>query len=379
LAVHINKIQWGVIMSKYTKYIKVFIIFNVLILSISVQATTSVNVHQSGGNIIWQVSGNTYSIENVRLTVSGPTDSTTSLAGCTSLPVECDFTYLNSSGSINTSGFSGGLFKWEIVIKPLINNSICDPTSVRDLQGGLQGLSGQGGSTPEDLYLNCLINSGIIPLDSQELTSSGFFTLEAGGSIIVPDDNPPTASDNVLPIALCADQTIEGSGSSCSVYADINNGSYDPDGTVEAISQSPDGPYGLGVSNVTLMVTDNLGDSSSCSAVVTVTDSLAPSIECPLDNTMSPNTAPATFTATTSDTCSIPVTQVVSHDCYRFNPRGRRIDTNDSCVVELNTDGITVIETSGVDSFIDWTIESTDSEGNTAESTCTVNVIHPNG
>jgi hypothetical protein len=375
----ISNIYLGIFMFKIINYNLLITVVSVLISSFSVHANTQVNINQSGDNISWQVSGNTYSIQSVNLTVSGSSDTETSLTGCTSLPLNCTNSFNSTVATIDTSDFSEGNYSWEINIVPLTSNSICDVSDVRELQGGLQGLSNQGDSTPEDIYLTCLRNSGIIPLDDEELKESGVFVIGGSSGLIVPDDSNTTPSDNALPVALCMDVSIDGSNFNCSVIATIDNGSYDPDGTLVDIVQNPDGPFTLGTTNVTLTVTDNEGGSNSCSSNVTVTDSLAPIINCPLVNTMSPNTAPATFTATSTDTCSIPVTQVTSFDCYRFNPNGNRINTNDSCVVSTNIDGITVVETSGVNSFVDWTIESTDSEGNSSSSVCTVEVLHPNG
>ncbi len=341
------------------------------------QASTLVTTNQSGDFISWQISGNSYAIEGVNLSITGSENSGASISGCTSSPLNCSQSFNSANAVFDTSSFSAGSYNWQIGIVPQINDLNCNPAGVRDAQGGLQGLGDGNPSTPEADYLNCLRNSGLIPADDQELFASGSFLIQGSGELVVPDDQT-TPTDNVHPIALCADVIIEGSAKSCSVSADINNGSYDPDGTIASVSQTPDGPYGLGTTNVTLIVTDDSGDVSSCDAIVTVTDSLAPEIQCPVDNTMSPNTTPATFTATSTDTCSIPVTQVVSYDCYRFNPRGKRIDTNDSCVVSLASDSVTVIETSGVNSFIDWRVEATDSEGNTSNSLCTIDVLHPN-
>jgi hypothetical protein len=342
-----------------------------------IYAATEVTGNQASNTISWLISGNSYAVESVNLSITGSENSGSSTSGCTSSPLNCSLSFNGTSVVFDTSSLSTGSYNWQIEIVPQINELDCNADGVREAQGGLQGLGDGHPTTPEAAYLNCLRSSGFIPADDQELYASGSFAIQGGGGLIVPDDQT-TPTDNALPIALCVDVTIEGSSNNCSVSADINNGSYDPDGTIASVSQSPDGPYGLGVTNVILTVTDDTGDSSSCGAIVTVTDSLAPEIQCPIDNTMSPNTAPATFAASTSDTCSVPDTQVVSYDCYRFNPHGKRIDTNDSCVVSLANDSVTVIETSGVDSFIDWTIEATDSEGNTSDSLCTIEVLHPN-
>ena len=345
---------------------------------LSAHATTLVTVNQSSNQVVWQISGNDFLIDEVALTITGP-DQTSAISGCTSSPLTCSFSFNASSPTFNTGALDAGTYNWQIEIVPLINEFACDSASdVRDAQGGLQGLTDGVAPTPEEQYLECLRNAGLLPPDSHELFAAGNFIIESSGGLIVPVDPGPGTPDNNPPVALCMNVTVEGSAANCSVSADINDGSTDSDGTVVSLVQSPAGPYGLGDTNVTLTVTDNLGATASCSAVVTVLDSLAPAIECPVDNTMTPPSAPATFTAITSDTCGIPTTQVTSYDCYRFNRNGKRIDTNDSCVVSLSNDSITVNETSGVDSFIDWTIEATDSVGNSTESVCTIEVLHPN-
>ncbi|MBL4661565.1 MAG: hypothetical protein JKY19_14495 [Alcanivoracaceae bacterium] len=344
----------------------------------SVHATTLVTVNQSSNQVVWQISGNDFFIEEVSLTITGP-DQTAAISGCTSSPLICSFSFNAASPTFNTDVLAAGTYNWQVEIVPLINEFDCDSASdVRDAQGGLQGLTDGVVPTPEEQYLECLRNAGLLPPDSQELFAAGNFIIESSGGLIVPIEPTPGTPDNNPPVALCMDVTVEGSDANCSVSVNINDGSTDSDGTVVSLVQSPAGPYGLGDTSVTLMVTDNLGATASCSAVVTVLDSLTPVIECPADNTMTPPSAPATFTAIASDTCSTPITQVTSYDCYRFNRNGKRINTNDSCVVSLSNNSITVNETSGVNSFIDWTVEATDSVGNSTESVCTIEVLHPN-
>ncbi|MBL4773696.1 MAG: hypothetical protein JKX98_08895 [Alcanivoracaceae bacterium] len=347
---------------------------------LSAHATTLVTINQSGDIIIWQITGNNFVIDEINLVITGSDETTTTISGCTSSPLTCSSTF-NTNPTFNTDGLSTGVYNWGIELIPLIGEFDCDsPSDVRDAQGGFQGLTDGAAPTFEEDYITCLINAGLLPSDNQELFADGNFTIASSEGLIVPEDqNSGTPDpDNNPPIALCMDVTVEGSDAACSVSVDINDGSTDTDGTLISLIQSPIGPYGLGDTNVTLTVTDNLNATSSCSAVVTVTDSLAPVIECPVDNTMTPPSAPATFTAIASDTCSTPTIQVTSYDCYRFNRRGRRIDTNDSCEVTLSNDSITVDETSGVDSFIDWTVEAADSTGNSTESVCTIEVLHPN-
>jgi len=82
----------------------------------------------------------------------------------------------------------------------------------------------------------------------------------------------------VPPVAQCKDVTVD-AGTDCSTAgASIDNGSHDPDGDDITITQNPAGPYGLGETEVTLTVTDESGESDSCTAIVTVEDNSCPAV-----------------------------------------------------------------------------------------------------
>ncbi|RKH12953.1 hypothetical protein D7X74_22630 [Corallococcus sp. CA047B] len=105
-------------------------------------------------------------------------------------------------------------------------------------------------------------NFGFYPEDD-ELNNTASVTLASGGGCVV----------NQPPVALCKNVTV----SACAAQASINNGSYDVDLFPQALSlsQSPAGPYAVGVTPVTLTVSDGM-ESSTCSASVTVTNPTAP-------------------------------------------------------------------------------------------------------
>jgi hypothetical protein len=108
------------------------------------------------------------------------------------------------------------------------------------------------------------------------------------------------------PIALCTDTTVPTDPNLCSAAsASIDNGSSDPDGDPVTLSQSPDAPYPLGTTPVTLTVTEPEGTASSCMANVTVVDKQAPSISCPspVAECTSPSGAVVTFSDTVFDNC----------------------------------------------------------------------------
>jgi uncharacterized repeat protein (TIGR03803 family) len=91
---------------------------------------------------------------------------------------------------------------------------------------------------------------------------------------------------NRAPVARCHDVTVS-AGANCAAEASVDNGSFDPDaGDAITVRQEPPGPYPLGVTPVTLIVTDNHGASNSCAATVTVMDTAPPTIS---DVAVSPN------------------------------------------------------------------------------------------
>ncbi|TXC81599.1 LamG-like jellyroll fold domain-containing protein, partial [Luteibaculum oceani] len=92
-----------------------------------------------------------------------------------------------------------------------------------------------------------------------------------------------TIKDNVDPIAVCKDITIQldANGAASIVAADVDGGSNDACGIQGlAIDKSQFGCSDVGANTVTLTVTDNNGNQSSCQATVTVVDSVAPVALC---------------------------------------------------------------------------------------------------
>jgi hypothetical protein len=90
-----------------------------------------------------------------------------------------------------------------------------------------------------------------------------------------PDNLPwaiPNGWVNQAPVAMCQDVTVM-ADSYCEGVVwpeDVNNGSWDPDGDPITLSLSPEGPYPMGTNDVNLIVTDDQGASSTCTARVKV-------------------------------------------------------------------------------------------------------------
>lgn len=74
---------------------------------------------------------------------------------------------------------------------------------------------------------------------------------------------------HVAPVAKCKNVTVT-AGAAGTASASIDDGSFSPEGDTITLSQSPAGPYSVGMTSVTLTVTDSDGAASSCTATVTV-------------------------------------------------------------------------------------------------------------
>ncbi len=133
---------------------------------------------------------------------------------------------------------------------------------------------------------------------------------------------------NILPpVALCKNITVQlgDNGSVTIAGSDVNDGSYDPDGSVVNLMVTPNSfnCSNIGANTVTLTVTDNEGLSSECNAVVTVEDKIPPVVNVKpfelvigslgtgtllpanIDNGSSDNCGPVILTISKSDfTCS---------------------------------------------------------------------------
>ncbi|MCX4245027.1 vWA domain-containing protein [Paraliomyxa miuraensis] len=84
---------------------------------------------------------------------------------------------------------------------------------------------------------------------------------------------------NAPPVAKCEDVTVS-ADAMCQAEADVDAGSFDPDGCPGPLEcqADPPGPYALGDTPVTLTCSDGL-DTSQCEATVTVIDDTPPVVE----------------------------------------------------------------------------------------------------
>ncbi|MHB8217734.1 MAG: S8 family serine peptidase [Candidatus Sulfotelmatobacter sp.] len=104
---------------------------------------------------------------------------------------------------------------------------------------------------------------------------------------------------NQLPIAIAQDVSVIATGMGGTANANINNGSSDPVGNAITLTQTPAGPYPVGITSVILTVVDTLGATAQATANVTVINpgfTLAPTLPSVSTTAGGPATDHITFT-----------------------------------------------------------------------------------
>ena len=192
---------------------------------------------------------------------------------------------------------------------------------------------------------------------------------------------------NQPPVAVCKD-VLMSADENCRVFitpGDVDGGSYDPDeGDEIELSIDNAGPFSTGIHYVTLTVTDEEGESSSCQAMVNVYDTTPPVIE-----TLSANPdilwppnhkmVPVTLTVSASDNCegvvNSQITTVSSNEPIDGLGDG---DTSPDWEItgDLSVNLRAERSGTGTGRIYTITVMCTDAAGNSSEGTVTVIVPH---
>lgn len=127
---------------------------------------------------------------------------------------------------------------------------------------------------------NGITNGGLVTLSGKSYAVN--YDGDSGNDVIL-------TTNNLAPVAQCA-WIDHGIASECLPYnitaSMANDGSYDPEGGPVTLSVNTTGPFGSNLWLVDLTVTDTLGASSMCQAIVNVYDTLAATITTPCPNTI---------------------------------------------------------------------------------------------
>jgi hypothetical protein len=124
--------------------------------------------------------------------------------------------------------------------------------------------------------------------------------------------------------------------------------------------------------------TDSTDNSATCTQTIEVVDTVPPTIIGDVPETITPPDAPVAFVATAEDSCDgAPFVVITSYDCFKFTKKGKRIDKTESCIVNLDNDMISILDTGGVGTTVAWKAAATDACGNTSSRSFQTQVVIP--
>jgi gliding motility-associated-like protein len=164
-----------------------------------------------------------------------------------------------------------------------------------------------------------------------------------------------TVLDTTAPMAMCQDVTVflNAIGSASIIVGDVDNGSSDNCAiSTMTISQSSFDCSHLGANTITLTVTDNSGNVSTCTSTVTVIDNIAPTAICQDITVYLDSTGNVTIDSTDTDNGS-----------------------TDNCSIVTMSLSQTAFDCSHVGIANTVTVTVTDQSGNVSTCTSTVTVI----
>ena len=237
------------------------------------------------------------------------------------------------------------------------------------------------------------LNEGLLTgLQMGVIQRSGMIMMDFPGAKLIEaiiDLNNNLVQTNRPPTAICQNVTVS-ADSTCTASTSIDKDSYDPDGDPITMTQYPSGPYPLGNTPVTLIVTDNEGSSSQCTGTVTVVDNTSPTItEVSINPSVlwPPNRKMVlvTPTASVTDNCdpgsTVQLTSITINDGDETSTCDLTIgDGNTTGDIRIDANGNIYLraERSGAGSGRTYTLTytATDASGNSAMESAPVTVPH---
>jgi len=123
-------------------------------------------------------------------------------------------------------------------------------------------------------------------------------------------------------------------------------------------------------------VIDDDGGIGSESETISVRDTIAPEISCNTRD-ITPPDLPISFTATASDDCDNASVSISGVECYKFTKKGKRIDKKNGRSISVDGDTLTIHNSVGVGTNINWTVLATDPSGNRTPKMCEIVIQNP--
>jgi hypothetical protein len=133
----------------------------------------------------------------------------------------------------------------------------------------------------------------------------------------------------------------------------------------------------LGPKTYSLRVVDDEFAADTASVTVNVVDTTKPVIDCHLPNpaTISPPSAPVSFTATATDTCGTPSVVIDNVRCFNVKSDGTR-QSSQSCKTTTRGATITISNSGGVNNVVQWRAVAGDGNGNGQTQTCELSIVN---
>ncbi len=265
----------------------------------------------NGSTATFEIDGSTVCTEYDQIQVNGSVTLNTptlSLVGGYAATTGDMIVLIDNDGADAVTGTFNGLAEGDAVTVGAFNGTISytggDGNDIVLIAGDTEApvavcqditvqLDGSGNVTilPTDVDGGSTDNIGIV---SYNVSQDSFTCADVGANTVTltvadAEGNTDTCTatvtveDNVAPTAVCQDITVQldGSGNASITASDVDGGSSDNCG-IAGLSVSPAifSCADVGANTVTLTVTDVNGNSSICTATVTVEDNVAPTAVC---------------------------------------------------------------------------------------------------